>query len=70
MIFTFRANKRQVEEAAIKNREEGIEIGIELGESARDAVWQEWLDQVKDSLPEDSPPPPGSDNGASNGDKG
>ena len=83
MIFTFRANKHQVEEAAIKNRaegrkegreegrEEGMEEGIEEGEARRDAVWQEWLDQVRDSLPEDAPPPPdlGLDNGAGNGHK-
>ena len=73
MIFTFRANKHQVEEAAIKNRaegrKEGREEGIEEGEARRDAVWQEWLDQVRDLLPEDAPPPPGLGNGAGNGHK-
>ena len=77
MIFTFRANKHQVEEAAIKNRaegrkegrEEGMEEGIEEGEARRDAVWQEWLDLVRDLLPEDAPPPPGLDDGAGNGHK-
>ena len=79
MIFTFRANKHQVEEAAIKNRaegrkegrEEGIEIGREEVRAERDAMWQEWLDQVRDLLPEDAPPPPdlGLDNGAGNGHK-
>ena len=83
MIFTFRANKREVEETAIKNRaegrkegrkeglEEGIEIGREEVRTERDTVWQEWLDQVRDLLPEDAPPPPGLDldNGAGNGHK-
>ena len=79
MIFTFRANKHQVEEAAIKNRaegrkegrEEGIEIGREEVRAERDAMWQEWLDQVRDLLPEDTPPPPNLDldNRAGNGHK-
>ena len=69
MIFTFRTNKHQVEEAAIKNRAEGRKEGLEEGKARRDAVWQEWLDQVRDLLPEDAPPPPGLDNGAGNGHK-
>ena len=37
MIFTFRANKHQVEEAAIKNRAEGRKEGREEG---RRKVWK------------------------------
>ena len=66
MIFTFRANKRQVEEAAIKNREEGREEGRE----EMRLEWQAWLDQVQDKPPEDWPPPPSSGNGANNDHKG
>ena len=62
MIFTFRANKRQVEEAAIKSREEGRE---EMRQE-----WQVWVDQIKDKPPEEWPPPPGSGNGANNDHKG
>ena len=63
MIFTFRANKKQVEDAAVKNREEGRAEGS----AARQREWQHWLDQIKDKPQEEWPPPPGSDNGASNG---
>ena len=69
MIFTFRANKRQVEEAAIKNREAGRVEGREEGYAERDAVWLEWVEQLKDSLPDDFSIPPGPANGASNGHK-
>ncbi len=55
MIFTFRANKRQVEEAAIRSREEGREEMLQ--------EWQEWLDQVKDEPPENWPPRPSDGNG-------
>ena len=68
MIFTFRANKKQVEDAALKSREKGREEGREEGASLRDVIWQEWVDQIKDKPQEEWPPPPGSDNGASNGD--
>ena len=79
MIFTFRANKKQVEDAALKSREEGreegIEEGIEIGreegraegreegQSTVNALWHEWLDQIKDLPPENWPPPPGAGNG-------
>ena len=71
MIFTFRANMKKVEDAAIKSREQGREEGREEGRAeARAALqkdWQQWLDQIKDKPREEWPPPPGSDNGASNG---
>lgn len=75
MIFTFRANKKQVEDAAIKNRKEGREEGREEGRregraEARAALqkdWHQWLDQIKDKPREEWPPPPSSDPGAGNG---
>ena len=75
MIFTFRANMKKVEDAAIKSREQGREEGRKEGRAegraeARAALqkdWQQWLDQIKDKPREEWPPPPGSDNGASNG---
>ena len=63
MIFTFRANKRQVEEASIKSREKGREEGRE--EMRQE--WQDWLNQIKDESPENWPPPPGSSNGDRSG---
>ena len=63
MIFTFRANKKQVEDAALKSREEGRAEGS----AARQKEWQHWLDHIKDKPQEEWPPPPGSENGASNG---
>ena len=74
MIFTFRANKRQVEEAATRSREKGLEEGIEIGReegaAAREALWLEWLDQVKDKPADEWPPPPNLENGKSNGQSG
>ena len=58
MIFTFRANKRQVEETAIKSREEGRE---EMRQE-----WEAWVDQIQGKPPEEWPPTPGSDNGSKN----
>ena len=62
MIFTLRANRRQVEQAAIKSREEG--------QTEQQQMWLEWYEQVEDHLPGDTPPPPSLNNGNSNGRKG
>ena len=63
MIFTFRANKKQVEDAAIKNREEGRKEGRAEARAALQNDWQQWLDQIKDKPREEWPPPPGSEPG-------
>lgn len=86
MIFTFRANKKQVEDAALKSREKGREEGREEGRiegrvegreegrvegfSMRDVIWQEWVDQIKDLPKEDWPPQPSPGSGAGNGQNG
>ena len=69
MLSEMRSNKRQVEDAAIKNREAGRVEGREEGYAERDAVWLEWVEQLKDSLPDDFSIPPGPANGANNGHK-
>lgn len=66
MILTFRANKRQVEEAATRSREKGREEG----HAERDAVWQDWLEQTKDKPREEWPPPPSIGKDSGNGHKG
>ena len=79
MIFTLRANRRQVEQAAVKNRdegrtegreegraegrEEGLEEGMERGQTQQQQMWLEWYEQVKDQLSGDTPPPPSLNNG-------
>ncbi len=66
MIFTLRANQRQVERAAIKARKEAWEEG----HRKQQQKWLEWYEQVKDYLPSDAPPPPSLNNGNSNESKG
>lgn len=66
MIFTFRANKKAVEVAATRNRKEGREEG----HLERDAMWQSWVDQIKDKPPEEWPPPPNLENDKGNGHTG
>ena len=74
MIFTFRANMKKVEDAAIKEpraRAQGRprfkKTQRATDRAALQKDWQQWLDQIKDKPREEWPPPPGSDNGASNG---
>ena len=77
IISDLRAKRRQVEQAEVRNREEGREKGRleglaegrEIGRAERGREMSAWYDQFKELIPDEVPPPPGVDNGAENGHK-
>ena len=66
MLNEIRAKKR-FEVGREQGRKVGLEIGRAEGTAAVQKDWLQWLEQIKDKPREEWPPPPGSDNGASNG---